>query len=405
MKFYDKLKPGGYLFVNSGILNDTKERNGYFIYVNEELAGTLAGDSFRVTAYTRLNTDAISSTCILDFAYKAIHETGIEEGQVNLTEYFAVMSGAITSGIPLPVPLLVIVTAILAATIIYRVFYNKITKNVQMFSQLRTIGMTRRQMKKVAGKEGVNMLWRGFLLGSLPMLMPGLSGEVLIVTSTIAGSIDPEKQASFKYYPAGDIYMQVKNTVGSSFDKESEPYGSSKLQLEENPLEDEELLQEIGQINGIDNITSSDCVNMTIIFPGGNGSITSITDLFSTLRQEQMEEKQAVLSDGTVDYDDMVERNGILVTDDTSKVGDILKIEGKASDGNTFDVEAVVVGTYDRSDLMEVSPAIPGSPYFIMAYDTAKKLEQTGILAIKTSDGCFDEVLAAVQEIADRNKK
>lgn len=249
------------------------------------------------------------------------------------------------------------------------------------------------------------MLWRGFLLGSLPMLMPGLSGEVLIVTSTIAGSIDPEKQASFKYYPAGDIYMQVKNTVGSSFDKESEPYGSSKLQLEENPLEDEELLQEIGQINGIDNITSSDCVNMTIIFPGGNGSITSITDLFSTLRQEQMEEKQAVLSDGTVDYDDMVERNGILVTDDTSKVGDILKIEGKASDGNTFDVEAVVVGTYDRSDLMEVSPAIPGSPYFIMAYDTAKKLEQTGILAIKTSDGCFDEVLAAVQEIADRNKK
>ena len=118
-----------------------------------------------------------------------------------------------------------------------------------------------------------------------------------------------------------------------------------------------------------------------------------------------MEEKQAVLSDGTVDYDDMVERNGILVTDDTSKVGDILKIEGKASDGNTFDVEAVVVGTYDRSDLMEVSPAIPGSPYFIMAYDTAKKLEQTGILAIKTSDGCFDEVLAAVQEIADRNKK
>ena len=72
-------------------------------------------------------------------------------------------------------------------------------------------------------------------------------------------------------------------------------------------------------------------------------------------------------------------------------------------------MEAVVVGTYNRSDLMENSPVVPGSPYFIMTYDTAKKLtgitEQTGILAVKNSDGRFDEVLTAVQEIADRNGK
>ena len=52
---------------------------------------------------------------------------------------------------------------------------------------------------------------------------------------------------------------------------------------------------------------------------------------------------------------------------------------------------------------------VPGSPYFIMTYDTAKKLtgitEQTGILAIKNSEGCFDEVLTAVQKIADKNEK
>ena len=92
-----------------------------------------------------------------------------------------------------------------------------------------------------------------------------------------------------------------------------------------------------------------------------------------------------------------------------SQVGDTLKIEGRAFDGRTFDVEAVVVGTYNRSDLMEDSPVVPGSPYFIMTYDTAKKLtgitEQTGILAIKNSEGCFDEVLTAVQKIADKNEK
>lgn len=91
------------------------------------------------------------------------------------------------------------------------------------------------------------------------------------------------------------------------------------------------------------------------------------------------------------------------------QVGDTLKIEGRAFDGSTFDVEAVVVGTYNRSDLMENSPVVPGSPYFIMTYDTAKKLtgitEQSGILAVKNSDGHFDEVLTAVQEIADENGK
>ncbi|WP_243110896.1 ABC transporter permease [Blautia sp. OF11-22] len=50
----------------SGVLNNTKESNGYFIYVSKELARDLAKDSFQVTAYTRLNTDAISSTAILD---------------------------------------------------------------------------------------------------------------------------------------------------------------------------------------------------------------------------------------------------------------------------------------------------------------------------------------------------
>ena len=45
-----------------------------------------------------------------------------------LTEYSAVMSGVITSGIPIPVPLLAALTAILAATIVYGVFYTKIVK-------------------------------------------------------------------------------------------------------------------------------------------------------------------------------------------------------------------------------------------------------------------------------------
>ena len=173
--------------------------------------------------------------------------------------------------------------------------------------------------------------------------MLGVSGALLLVTSTVAGSIDPAKQASFKYYPAGNILIQIRNTVGSSFDNEAEPYGSAKLQLEENPLEDQALMQELEKVDGIEKITAFDSVYMTVTFSGGSGSFTSISDFFPTLNREQTEEKQAVLSSGTADYDDMVEKNGILVEEDIAQVGDTLKIAGRAFDGRTFDVEAVVV--------------------------------------------------------------
>lgn len=485
----------------SAILDEDKESNGYFVYVSKELAYDLAGDTFQVTGYTRLNTDAIDSASILDVSNRAIKDTGIEEGQVNLTEYFAVMSGAIKSGMPIPVPLLAALTAVLAATIVYGVFYSKITKNVQMLGQLWTIGMTKRQIKRMAGKEGRKYAIRGIPLGLLcgvligfigcpdgfrlktaifyaavisvmafitvniaifkpvrvamnispvegskyimyagekkrsrklhrkltpfnlakiniqrnkqkavlTILMIGLSGAFLLVTATVAGSIDPEKQAKFKYYPIGEIQIQVKNIIGSSFDKEAEPYGSSKLQLEGNPLAEQALMQELIKIDGVEKITSSDCVYMTITFPGGNGSITSISNFFPTLNKEQIEEKQFVLSSGTVNYNDMVAQNGILVAEDIAKVGDTLKIEGRASDGSTYAVEAVVVGTYNRASLMESSPVIPGSPYFIMAYDTAKKMtgiiDQTGVLTLEVSDEHLEDVLSAVQKIADENGK
>ena len=368
----------------SGILNDEKESRGYCIYVNKELAHNLSKDNFQITAYIRLNTDVISSSAILDFAAKVIQNSGIEEGQLNLTEYFAVMSGAMKSGIPIPVPLLGVLTAVLAATIVYGVFYTKIVKNVQMFGQLRTIGMTKKQIERMAKKEGRMYALTGIPLGLiigvligfigcpdgfrlkatiiyaaliataafitvniaifkparvamntspvegskyfaytgktksrrnrhrkltpfnlakiniqrnkqkaiLTVLMLGLSGALLLVTSTVAGSVDPEKQASFKYYPAGNIHIQVKNIVGSSFDRESEPYGSSKLQLEDNPLENRTLMQELETLNGIEKITASNCINMTITFPGGSGSITSITDFFPSLNREQTAEMQ-----------------------------------------------------------------------------------------------------------------
>lgn len=484
----------------SGILNEDRKSDGYFVYLSKDLAMSLM-DHLQVTAYTRLNTDAIRSDAILDFTDKIIENTGIVEDQIYLTEYSAVMTGVIQSGIQLPIPLLAALTAVLAATIVYGVFYTKIAKNVQMFGQLRTIGMTKKQIKRMARKEGLRYAFTGIPLGLiaglligfivypkgfqiktaavyavliaivgvvmvniaifkpvrvamntspiegarylaysgnaksssklhrklspnnlakiniqrtrqkaiLTLVMLGVSGALLLGASTVAGSIDPEKQATFKYYPAGSILLQVKNHVGSSFDKESEPYGSSKLQLEENPLESQTLRHNLENTAGIESVTAFNSVQMSITFPSGSGSLTSIMNVFPTLNREQLAEKQAVLSSGTADYDVMTEKYGILASEKIANVGDTLQLEGRSPDGSTFNVDAVVVGTYNPTDLMERSPVVPGSPYFMMTYDMAKNLtgitEQTGILAITVTPNHFDEVLSAVQEIAEQNGK
>ena len=484
----------------SGIVNDNRESEGYSIYLSRNLAMSLM-NHLQVTAYTRLNTEAISSKDILDFTNKVIEGTGIVEDQIYITEYSAVMTGAIQSGIQLPIPLLATLTVLLAATIVYGIFYTKIVKNVQMFGQLRTIGMTKKQIKRMARKEGLQYAFIGIPLGLiaglligfivyprgfqiktaviyavliaivgvvmvniaiskpvrvamntspiegaryftysgkaktssklyrklsphslakiniqrnrkkaiLTLAMLGVSGALLLSASTVAGSIDPEKQAVFKYYPAGSVLLQVKNHIGSSFDKESEPYGSSKLQLEENPLKNPTLWQDLENILGIKKITAFNCIYMSISFPGGSGSITSIMDTVPTLTREQMTEKQSVLSSGTADYDDMTEKNGILAAENIAHVGDTLQLEGRSPDGSTFKIDAVVVGTYNLTDLMERSPVVPGSPYFMMTYDMAKKLtgitEQTGILALSVTPDRFGEVLTAVQEVAEQNGK
>ena len=67
-------------------------------------------------------------------------------------------------------------TAILAATIVYGVFYTKIVKNVQMFGQLRTVGMTKRQIKRMASKEGRLYALAGIPLGLVIGVLIGFIG-------------------------------------------------------------------------------------------------------------------------------------------------------------------------------------------------------------------------------------
>lgn len=481
-----------------GIIKDGKESSkNCKIYLSKALARELLNDQFQITAYTRLETDLVQTNMLEDFAESTLEAAGIVPEQIFYTEYSSIMTGVIKPELPLPISFLAVIVAVLAGVVIYGIFYTMITKSVQMLGQLRTIGMTKRQVKKMSRKESRQFAYKGIPLGLLlgvvvgyavspkgfvlkttilwmvivaiisffiiaaattkpvriamytspleglrytvytgkkkvshklyrhlslgnlarinigrnkiksvfTVCMLGISLMILVTTATVANSIDARKSAEFRYFPFGEIQLEIQEIARSTFDEQNEENRSTRLQLEDNPLEAPELLESLEAIDGVENIVPSSCIRLGVTFPDDMGSITTIINNVPTIDREQFGKLQELLSDSNVDYDSITDQNAILVDKDVANVGDILTVEGRAEDGTTFSKDMTVIGTYDRAVLMEEMPLCPGSPRFMITYDTGRNLtgvtNQTGILTISVKEGTYEEVAAAVQSIAD----
>lgn len=153
----------------SGIVERDSDDSLYTVYVSKPLAQAIAdetlGGQLSITAYTRLATEDISSEGLVSAANAALAPLGIASAQIFLTDYFAAMNGVLGGGLHLSIPLLAVVTGILAAVIVYGVFYTMIVKHVQMLGQLRTIGMTTRQIRRIMHRNGRRFAWQGIALG------------------------------------------------------------------------------------------------------------------------------------------------------------------------------------------------------------------------------------------------
>lgn len=489
---------GKELYRICGIVKDTGERGkNRKIYLSKSLARELLEDQFQITAYTRLDTELIQTDELEDFAKRALGAAGIVPGQIFLTEYSGIMTGVIKPEIPLPISVLAALAAVLAGIVIYGIFYTMITRSVQMFGQLRTLGMTKRQVRRMSRRESrqfaykgiplglligvaigytvspkgfvlkttilwalavailsfmivaiastkpvrvamntsplegmrytvytgkkkaTHKLYRNLSLGNLARInigrnkaksvftigMLGISLMILVTTATIANSIDARKSAEFRYFPFGEIQLDIQEFAKSTFDEQNEKNRGTRLQLESNPLENTELLEALRAVEGIENITPSPCLRLGVTFPDDMGSITTIINYVPTIDREQFLKLQKLFWDDKINYDLVTSQTAILADQDVAKTGDILTVEGRAADGTDFSEEMTVVGTYDKAVLMEEMPLLPGSPRFIITYDTGKNLtgvtNQTGILSVSVREGSYEEVAARVQAMAD----
>lgn len=472
-----------------------------YVFVSKALAQKIADETLdghlQITAYTRLNTKEISPDGILSAAYSVTRSAKIEDEQVFLTEYFSIMSGVIRTGLNISIPLITFITSVLAAVIIYGIFYTAMINNVQMLGQLRTIGMTKRQIKKMMKKNGWQFSVKGILLGlflgtvvgfcvcpsgfriktallygvvaafisavavKIAIYLPvkiasatspieglrylsydgkgkssrklhreltsfglsaininrnrkkalftfltlGVSGIVFLTSALVGGSVDAEKRARFHYFPDGDIHIVLQDIARTTFDANGEYNYSTKLQLENNPLEDVEFIKQLYEVDGVEKITPHNAVMATITYPGVMGSITSIADNIPTITQEDFSHISQLLSDGNISYDEMTAQNGIIIEKNYATVGDTLTVNLRGADGSMQSVDAPVVGVYENSKLMEYYPLVPGNPYFLMTYDTIKNItgvsSQTGVLSLAVEQEKYDTVLSKIMDMAD----
>lgn len=231
-----------------------------------------------------------------------------------------------------------------------------------------------------------------------------ISGIIFLTSALVAGSIDAERQARFQYFPDGEIQIQLRNAAQSTFTANGEYNYSTFLQLGNNPLENADFIEQIENIDGVEKVTPHNAIITTIGLPVGMGNWLYRSNYTPTLTQEQFSIVSDLLTAGSIDYTEMTKTNGILVEDEYASVGDTLTLQLRGIDGNELSLDVPVVGTYDGSKLMSVYPLVPGNPYFLMTYDTAKNLTgvsaQTGVLSVDVTKEKYDAVLSRINEIA-----
>ena len=151
----------------TGIVDSNSNGTDYFVWISEDKAQQIAVDGvIPRTAYIRLNTDSIDIPVLQSMGQTIAKNCGILEESVQIVnDYYAVMSGSDTGGTVTTILPITLTVLVLAGIVIYSIFFVSVTKNVRNFGQLRTVGLTKKQMKKVMRIESRSMMIKGISCG------------------------------------------------------------------------------------------------------------------------------------------------------------------------------------------------------------------------------------------------
>lgn len=223
------LSGGTETYVVSGFINDEAGGNVYRILHSlayAEKGQTLKGVSYDALAKIRGAT-AMTKETFLTQVRDIGKEAGIPRSQINENDHF--LSTLSESGFSKDMLAIVIVSLILLVAgvmVIYSIFYISVSGKTRQYGQLRTLGMTKKQVCRLVRREGLLLTLRalpaGLVLGGviaylvspggffLPnvLIMAAIAALVILVTVQIsvrkparmAAAVPPIEAANYSAY-------------------------------------------------------------------------------------------------------------------------------------------------------------------------------------------------------------
>ncbi len=162
----EELELLGETFVVSGLLDNGKGLSYPVLFSKEYSESGSIFENSRTDALVKVvaNMNIPSTEYIKNFFFELGKENGIARRNVNYNDKF-VDSFSLDTKEVLTFISLSIAVLVVSGIVIYSIFYLSVSSKVREYAQLRTIGMSKKQMKKMIKIEGLNYCKLGITLG------------------------------------------------------------------------------------------------------------------------------------------------------------------------------------------------------------------------------------------------
>ena len=167
-------------FILSGIINvEMGDIGSYMGMVSKEYANQQYGGTSSLDYYVGLkNAENMSEKDATDYANELAKSFNISDEQVIVrSDYFVIMERGLFSSDMYLYLLIGAVTFIGSGIVIYSIFYISVAENIRSYGQLRTIGTTKKQIRKIVYLEGKKLALIGIPFG---LILGNLVGYFII---------------------------------------------------------------------------------------------------------------------------------------------------------------------------------------------------------------------------------
>lgn len=153
-------------YIVSGYTDENIADHNFTILFSEEYAkkGSQLKDIPYSAAVRIYNAENMGSDEFLDEIRNMGEQYGIERPNINENNMF-VSNKSLTSAEVITIVGISIAILLVSVLVIYSIFYISVTGRIRQFGQLRTIGMTSKQIRKVVNREGIVLGFAGIIIG------------------------------------------------------------------------------------------------------------------------------------------------------------------------------------------------------------------------------------------------